>query len=213
MTLTHRQRILAAIAATVVIIGAVILAAFVSPSPAQQSASQPVITLPPAAPVTPQEPATAPDAGSQQQAPSVDLETLDIEPMNLEYEALALVSAYYSLDGEPADRARFDAVVENASTEVAQAFDDRWDVKQAFATEYPNAVVFIEPRSISDVPTTDGDVAVAILLDVYQSLDGEDAERVATARWKVSFEVFSPQDVAPNTANWRISSAITTFTQ
>lgn len=139
---------------------------------------------------------------------SVDVNTLDMQVMDLDYEALALMSTYYFImAGDIGEDARSE-IFSVASDEVRKAFTDNWEAKRALATDNPDLSVFVDAIKVSDAPAGENDVAIAILANVYRSYGNEPVEVVGKVRWTVFFDFYQDADSATNTANWTISRVI-----
>jgi len=133
----------------------------------------------------------------------VDVDELDLLPMDLDYEALAIMSAYYDISPGNAGTELRDEVLANASAEVKAVFAEAWESKEELVKTYPEGEMFIEPLDISDVPSSEGDVTIAIMADVYQINMQEPISKIAKVRWKVSFDITSQPDGEPQ---WAISA-------
>lgn len=144
-------------------------------------------------------PSETPESGK------VDVTQLDLQPMALDYEALALMSTYYYIaDGDIGDSARKD-IMSVSSADVVEMFDKHWTTKRALVEEYPRLTVFTDATKVSDAPAGENDVAIAILADVFRSIDGGPIEKMGKVRWTVFFDITEASNGASDTANWTIS--------
>lgn len=139
---------------------------------------------------------------------SVDVNTLDVLNMALDYEAMALMSTYYYISaGDIGEESRRE-LLRVSSPEVADKFNENWAAKRMLADENPQLMVFMDAIDVSDAPAGDSDTAVAILAEIFRSVDGSAVEFVGTVRWTVFFDITPASDSGSEPAKWTISRFI-----
>lgn len=202
--MTRRKKIFIAVAAAVSAAGLLALSFANTTDRTEDASSAPVIDV-----VPPSVESDAPEVdvpvNDVDNDSGVDIEDFDITAMNLTYEALAVVSAYFHISsGDIGDDARA-AVVSKADSAVAELFAQQWTRKEELVDSYPAATVFTDVRSISDVPSSDADVTIAVFFDVYESADNDPPTLAGTFRWKIHFTIEGDPTMGSDALDWRIS--------